>query len=146
MSQTPPNAFGIIIIAHGGLAQQYLATLLHVIGRQDRIAAVSFEDTDNKADKRKEISALVEKLDIGTGVVIATDMYGGTPSNLAMNLGNETKSIGEAGGETKRNILYGVNMPALIKLARMRDHPIDEAMKSAVDAGHRYLNFCEKQG
>ncbi len=146
MNKTPPNAFGIIIIAHGGLAQQYLATLLHVIGVQDRIVAVSFDDTDSKAEKREEISKLVNALDVGTGVVIATDMYGGTPSNLAMNLGNETKSLGEVGDKGKRNILYGVNMPALIKLARMRDHPIDEAVKAAVEAGHRYLNFCEKQG
>ncbi len=136
MSDSTQNEFGIIIVAHGRLAYEYLATLQHVIGKQDRIAAVSIDDTDDKAAKREEISKLVEKLDTGSGVVIATDMFGGTPSNLAM----------KPGGVAKRKILYGVNMPALIKLARLRDLPVDEALAAAVQAGHRYLNFCEKQG
>ncbi len=136
MNEANQSGFGIIIIAHGRLAYEYLATLQHVIGQQDRIAAVSIDDTDDKAAKREEISQLVEKLDNGSGVVIATDMFGGTPSNLAIN----------PNGTDKRKILYGVNMPALIKLARLRDHPVDEALQASVQAGHRYLNFCEKQG
>ncbi len=128
--------FGIIIVAHGRLAHEYLATLQHVIGHQKGIAAVSIEDADDKEAKRDEINCLVDQLDNGSGVVIATDMFGGTPSNLAMN----------SHKNAKRKILYGLNMPALIKLARLRDQPIDKAVAEAVKAGHRYLNFCEKQG
>ncbi len=136
MNPQGKNGFGILIVAHGRLAQEYLATLYHVIGKQDRIAAISIDDTHDKEAKRQEISDMVNKLDNGEGVVIATDMFGGTPSNLAMRSGHETK----------RKILYGINMPALIKLARLRECPIDQAMSQAVEAGHRYLNFCEKQG
>ncbi len=130
------NGFGILIVAHGGLAREYLATLQHVIGQQERISAVSIEDSDDKSTKREEINQLVQNLDNGSGVVIVTDMFGGTPSNLAMPRGHDDK----------RKILYGINMPALIKLARLREEPIDDAIRHAVDAGHRYLNYCEKQG
>ncbi len=128
--------YGIIIVGHGRLAHEYLATLQHVIGQQGGIQAVSIMDADDKEAKREEINALVEELDKGAGVVIATDMFGGTPSNLAMN----------SHKNAKRKILYGLNMPALIKLARLRRQPMDIAVAEAVKAGHRYLNFCEKQG
>lgn len=136
MKDIGQDGFGIIIVAHGGLAQEYLATLRHVMGPQDRIAAVSIDDRDDKAAKRAEITALIEELDNGKGVVLVTDMFGGTPSNLAMP--------SHDGG--KRCILYGINMPALIKLARLRDLPIEEALEQAVNAGHRYLNYCERRG
>lgn len=126
----PP--FGIVIVAHGNLAIEYLATIHHVIGIQDGIIAVSIQDMDQRDDKRREIENAVDKVDTGGGVVIATDMFGGTPSNLAQ------KSLQEHEG----GVLYGVNMPSLIKLARSRQLPIPEAVAIAVDAGHRYLNFC----
>lgn len=125
--------FGIVIVAHGGLAHQYLATLQHVIGAQERIAAVAIEDSDDRDVMREEIDQLVQSLDLGTGVVIVTDMFGGTPCNLAFfSLNNKENA----------RILYGVNMPSLIKLARSRHLPLDDALNLAVAAGHRYLNFC----
>ncbi len=127
--------FGIVIVAHGGLAEQYLATLQHVIGPQPRTIAVAIEDKDDRNQKRIEISEIVDKVDVGSGVVIVTDMFGGTPSNLALRcLPNENYRI-----------LYGVNMPSLIKLARQRHKPIDQALEQAVKAGHRYLNYCSDQ-
>ena len=129
------GGFGILIVAHGGLAEQYLATLQHVIGPQDRTVAVAIEDKDDRNQKRIEIAEIVKTLDVGSGVVIVTDMFGGTPSNLALRcLPNEN-----------HRILYGVNMPSLIKLARLRHKPIDQALEQAVKAGHRYLNYCSEQ-
>ena len=129
------RGFAIVIVAHGGLAEQYLATLFHVIGKQERMVAVAIEDTDSREEKRVEIAFLAANLNDGSGVVVVTDMFGGTPSNLALRcLPNENYRI-----------LYGVNMPSLVKLARSRGKDIDVALKLAVEAGHRYLNSCSEQ-
>ncbi len=126
--------FGILIVAHSGLASQYLATVEHVLGKQEQIAYVAIEDSDDKNAQIDLIKNLIQKLDTGSGTVIATDMFGGTPSNLALKC---------LEGESYR-ILYGVSMPSLIKLFRSRTLPIDQALDAAVTAGHRYLNYCSE--
>ena len=127
---------GIVIVAHGGLAREYLAALEHVVGKSPATVAVAIEPEDDRAAKQAEIDAAVESVDVGAGVVVVTDMFGGTPSNLAMR----------ACREGKRVVLYGANMPLLIKLAKARRLSIDEAVSCALTAGRKYINTADGYG
>lgn len=127
---------GIVIVAHGGLAREYLSAVEHVVGRQDGVVAISIEyDHDRKA-KQDEICAAANAVDSGQGVVLVTDMFGGSPSNLAL----------PACSTTGRRILYGANLPMLIKLAKSRDLPVPEAVEAALDAGRKYINSLDLGG
>ena len=121
---------GIVIVAHGGLAQEYLAALEHVMGKQVGITAVSIKNDDDRAAKQDEICSAADKVDRGAGVVIVTDIFGGSPSNLAML----------ACRPDDRRIVYGANLPMLLKLAKSRNLTIDEAIKAALCSGRLYLD------
>ena len=121
---------GIVIVAHGGLAQEYLAALEHVMGKQVGITAVSIKNDDDRAAKQDEICSAAEKVDRGAGVVIVTDIFGGSPSNLAML----------ACRPDDRRIIYGANLPMLLKLAKSRGLIIDDAVKGALSSGRQYLD------
>lgn len=125
---------GIVIVAHGGLAREYLAALEHVVGKQTGIRSVAINAECDRDAKRAEIHAVAAEVDTGEGVVIVTDMFGGTPSNLAM----------AACENKKRAVVYGTNLPLLVKLAKARNRALDDAVKLALDAGHKYLN-CANQ-
>ncbi len=124
---------GIVIVAHGGLAREYLAALEHVVGRHPGTTYVSIGAEDSRAEKQAEINAAVASVDRGAGVVMVTDMFGGTPSNLAV----------AACCEPMRKVLYGVNLPMLIKLAKARHKPLDVAVAHAVDAARKYINSAD---
>ncbi len=109
---------GIVIVAHGGLAQEYLAAVEHVMGKQIGITAVSIKNDDNRDAKQDEICLAADKVDRGSGVVVVTDIFGGSPSNLAML----------AWRPDDRRIVYGANLPMLLKLAKSRNLTIDEAV------------------
>ena len=115
---------GIVIVAHGGLAQEYLAALEHVMGKQVGITAVSIKNDDDRAAKQDEICSAADKVDRGAGVVIVTDIFGGSPSNLAML----------ACRPDDRRIVYGANLPMLLKLAKSRGLIIDDAVKAALSS------------
>ena len=121
---------GIVIVAHGGLAQEYLAALEHVMGKQEGITAVSIKNDDDRAAKQDEICSAADKVDRGAGVVIVTDIFGGSPSNLAML----------ACRPDDRRIVYGANLPMLLKLAKSRGLIIDDAVKVALSSGRQYLD------
>ena len=121
---------GIVIVAHGGLAQEYLAALEHVMGKQVGITAVSIKNDDDRAAKQDEICSAADKVDRGAGVVIVTDIFGGSPSNLAML----------ACRPDDRRIVYGANLPMLLKLAKSRGLIIDDAVKAALPSGRQYLD------
>jgi len=121
---------GIVIVAHGGLAQEYLAALEHVMGKQVGITAVSIKNDDDRAAKQDEICSAADKVDRGAGVVIVTDIFGGSPSNLAML----------ACRPDDRRIVYGANLPMLLKLAKSRSLIIDDAVKAALSSGRQYLD------
>lgn len=121
---------GIVIVAHGGLAQEYLAALEHVMGKQIGITAVSIKNDDDRAAKQDEICSAADKVDRGAGVVIVTDIFGGSPSNLAML----------ACRPDDRRIVYGANLPMLLKLAKSRGLIIDDAVKVALSSGRQYLD------
>jgi PTS system mannose-specific IIA component len=127
---------GIVIVAHGGLAREYLLAMEHVVGKHPGTAAVAIGPDDDRAVKQAEIDAAVAAVDEGEGVVVVTDMFGGTPSNLAMR----------ACREGKRVVLYGANLPLLIKLAKARRLEIDEAVACALTAGRKYINTADGYG
>ncbi|MFZ5709844.1 MAG: PTS sugar transporter subunit IIA [Pseudomonadota bacterium] len=121
---------GIVIVAHGGLAREYLSAVEHVVGKQTGIRAISIEEDHDRAAKQAEICAAADAVDDGSGVVVVTDMFGGSPSNLSLR----------ACTPQDRQILYGANLPMLIKLAKSRQLPVPEAVASALDAGRKYIN------
>ncbi len=121
---------GIVIVAHGGLAPEYLAAVEHVVGKQDGIMAITIAAEENRANKQAEICAAADAVDAGDGVIIVTDMFGGSPSNLSLR----------ACGVAKRQIIYGANLPMLIKLAKTRNKSVPDAVNAAIDAAHKYIN------
>jgi len=127
---------GIVIVAHGGLAREYLSAVEHVVGRQRGIRAIAIEYDHNRAAKQAEICAAADAVDTGSGVVLVTDMFGGSPSNLSM----------PACLSPDRRILYGANLPMLIKLAKSRKRPVAEATALALEAGRKYINSMEVSG
>ncbi len=124
---------GIVIVAHGGLAREYLAAVEHVVGKQDGMRAIAIEDDHDRAAKQSEICVAADAVDAGDGVVVVTDMFGGSPSNLSLR----------ACTADHRRILYGANLPMLIKLAKSRDLPVAEAVSVALDAGRKYINSLD---
>lgn len=124
---------GIVIVAHGGLAREYLSAVEHVVGRQDGVRAISIEDDHDRSAKQAEICAAADAVDAGQGVVLVTDMFGGSPSNLSL----------PACATSGRRILYGANLPMLIKLAKSRDLAVPEAVAAALDAGRKYINSLD---
>ncbi|MGD9295223.1 MAG: PTS fructose transporter subunit IIA [Roseobacter sp.] len=121
---------GIVIVAHGGLAQEYLAAVEHVVGRQTGIKAISIFADHDRSTKEREICEAADAVDQGDGVVIVTDLYGGSPSNLSLL----------ACRPNNRRILYGANLPMLIKLAKSRHIPVPEAVRAALEAGKKYID------
>ena len=124
---------GIVIVAHGGLAREYLAAIEHVIGKQSGMVAVAIEYDHDRNAKQREITAAAEAVDTGAGTVVVTDMFGGSPSNLSL----------PACASPNRRILYGANLPMLIKLAKSRDLPLSDATAAALESGRKYINSIE---
>jgi len=125
---------GIVIVAHGGLAREYLLALEHVVGHQVGIRSVAIGAECDRDAKQAEINAAVNAVDTGDGVVVVTDMFGSTPSNLAV----------EACKADNCAVIYGTNLPLLVKLAKARRMRLKEAVARAVTAGHKYLNCTTK--
>lgn len=121
---------GIVIVAHGGLAKEYLAAMQHVIGQQAGLIAIAIEAEHDRDLKQREICAAADQVDTGQGVVVVTDLFGGSPSNLSL----------KACAPADRRILYGANLPMLIKLAKCRNLPIADAVRNAMEAGKKYIN------
>jgi PTS system mannose-specific IIA component len=121
---------GIVIVAHGGLAREYLAAIEHVVGSQTGVRAIAIEANHDRTDKQSEICEAADAVDTGHGVVVVTDLFGGSPSNLSMM----------ACQPQGRRILYGANLPMLIKLAKSRHKPVADAVRAALDAGRKYID------
>ncbi len=121
---------GIVIVAHGGLAGEYLAAVEHVIGRQKGVQAISIEADHDRTTKQDEICDAADAVDAGDGVVVVTDLFGGSPSNLSLR----------ACAPTNRRIVYGANLPMLIKLAKSRHLSVPDAVRTALEAGKKYID------
>ncbi len=117
-------------MAHGNLAREYLLAVEHVVGRQDGIQAIAIAPDDDRNAKQAEICDAADAVDTGQGVIIVTDMFGGSPSNLSLR----------ACSPDNRRILYGANLPMLIKLAKSRGKSVPDAVNAAIEAAHRYIN------
>lgn len=129
-SQKREGQIGIVIVGHGGLAREYLAAVEHVVGKQDGIVAVGTSSECNRSDKEEEICAAADNVDAGQGVVVVTDIYGGSPSNLSR------KACSCSG----RKFVYGANLPMLIKLAKSRNLDLETAVEKSLAAGRKYID------
>lgn len=122
---------GMVLVTHGGLATEFRAALEHVVGPQQQLATITIGPEDDMEQRRSDILAAVRSVDSGEGVVLLTDMFGGTPSNLAMQI---------AGTDRPVEVLAGVNLPLLVKLAKVRgSEPLAEAVDHAKAAGRKYI-------
>ena len=126
---------GMVLVTHGRLAIELIGALEHVVGPQDKVAAVCIGPDDDMEERRRQIVDSVAKVDGGDGVVVLTDMFGGTPSNLAISIMDKAKI----------EVIAGVNLPMLIKLASARKtEPLAVAVMSAQEAGRKYINIASQ--
>jgi mannose PTS system EIIA component len=124
---------GMILVTHGRLAVEFISALEHVVGPQERIKAVCIGADDDMEKRREEILRSVADVDDGSGVVLLTDMFGGTPSNLAISVMDQAKV----------EVIAGVNLPMLIKLASVRQtETLPKAVAAAQVAGRKYINVA----
>ena len=126
---------GLVLVTHGRLAEEMVAALEHVVGPQPHIASVCIGPDDDMERRRQDILASVEKVNGGAGVVVLTDMFGGTPSNLAISIMDKANV----------EVIAGVNLPMLIKLISVRGKEnLTEAVASAQEAGRKYINVASR--
>jgi len=126
---------GMVLVTHGRLAAEFVNALEHVVGKQEQIAAVCIAPDDDMEERRREIVDAIARMDSGSGVVLLTDMFGGTPSNLAISIMDRAKV----------EVIAGVNLPMLVKLASVRDKAsIEEAVAKAQEAGKKYINVASQ--
>jgi PTS system mannose-specific IIA component len=126
---------GIVIVTHGRLAAEFIAALEHVVGPQRDIAAICIGPDDDMEQRRQDILQSVRAVDTGDGVVLLTDMFGGTPSNLAISVMDQPKI----------EVIAGINLPMLIKLASLRStEPLADAVRGAQEAGRKYINVASQ--
>tara|TARA_R110002110_G_scaffold110803_4_gene276121 strand:- start:967 stop:1371 length:405 start_codon:yes stop_codon:yes gene_type:complete len=126
---------GMVLVTHGRLAEEMISALEHVVGAQEQVAPVCIGPDDDMEERRTEILERVKATDSGEGVVILTDMFGGTPSNLAISVIDRAKV----------EVIAGVNLPMLIKLASVRtEQSLEDAVTSAQEAGRKYINIASR--
>ncbi len=124
---------GLVLVTHGALAHEFKSALEHVVGPQEHCATIAIGPDDNMENRRNDILAAVDQVDDGQGVIILTDMFGGTPSNLAISV-MQNRDV---------EVIAGVNLPMLVKLGRVRnDMTIKDAVKLAQEAGRKYITVA----
>jgi PTS system mannose-specific IIA component len=126
---------GLVLVTHGDLAREFVKALEHVVGPQRQVAVICIGPEDDMERRRSDILEAVAQVSDGSGVVILTDMFGGTPSNLAISVMN--------GGSVE--VIAGVNLPLLVKLAKVRgEKPMPVAVAEAKEAGRKYINVASQ--
>ncbi|MGE0752526.1 MAG: PTS sugar transporter subunit IIA [Variibacter sp.] len=126
---------GLVLVTHGRLAVEFRAALEHIMGPQKQIESVTIDPDDDVEQRRHDIIGAVERVDTGDGVIILTDMFGGTPSNLAISC------MARPGVE----VLAGINLPMLIKLAKVRaECPMEDVVAAAQEAGRKYITIASR--
>ncbi len=129
------SMIGLVLVTHGHLATEFAAAMEHVVGPQSNTRAICIGPDDDMEGRRKEILAAVGEVDTGDGVILLTDMFGGTPSNLAISVMEQANV----------EVLAGINLPMLIKLASVRvDTPLAEAAAMAQESGRKYINIASE--
>ena len=126
---------GLVLVTHGRLAVEFRAALEHVVGAQTQIETISIDPDDDVERRRKDILAAVDRVSDGSGVIVLTDMFGGTPSNLAISVMSRPNV----------EVLAGINMPMLVKFAKVRDEcPLADAVVAAQTAGRKYVTIASR--
>ncbi len=126
---------GMVLVTHGRLAAEFVAALEHVVGAQTQIAAVCIGPEDDMDQRRQEILRRITEVDTGDGAILLTDMFGGTPSNLAISVMDRAKI----------EVIAGVNLPMLIKLASLRQNEsLERTVLGAQEAGRKYINVASQ--
>lgn len=124
---------GLVLVTHGNLANEFRAALEHVVGPQSQVETIAIFPDDNMDVRRRDIAGAVQRVNSGDGVIVLTDMFGGTPSNLAL-------TVLESGNN---EVLAGLNLPMLIKLTKIRaEVPLSQAVMQAQDAGRKYIHVA----
>ncbi|HEY9214712.1 MAG TPA: PTS sugar transporter subunit IIA [Ancylobacter sp.] len=126
---------GLVLVTHGRLASEFRSALEHVMGPQSQIETITIGPDDDIEQRRDDIVASVASVNTGQGVVILTDMFGGTPSNLAISVMTSPDI----------EVVAGINLPMLVKLATVRSEiPMNEAVAQAQEAGRKYINIASR--
>jgi PTS system mannose-specific IIA component len=126
---------GLILVTHGKLAEEFVAAMQHVVGRQEAVKTVCIGPNDDMEARRAEIATAIGEVDAGEGVIVLTDLFGGTPSNLAISLMEKGKV----------EVIAGINLPMLIRLAKARGcMGLDKAVVAARDAGRNYITIASE--
>jgi PTS system mannose-specific IIA component len=127
---------GLVLVTHGGLAAELIAAMEHVVGPQTHVKGICIGPDDDMDARRKEILAAAKSVNLGDGVVLLTDMFGGTPSNLAISVMDKVQ------GE----VIAGVNLPMLIKLASVRvSGKLADVVCKAQEAGRKYIIVASQE-
>tara|TARA_A100001011_G_scaffold329457_1_gene354726 strand:- start:839 stop:1228 length:390 start_codon:yes stop_codon:yes gene_type:complete len=125
---------GIVIVAHGGLAQEYLSAAEHVVGINLNVKAISIFPSDNMSEKEKQIKIALSEVEDGAGVIVVTDMHGSTPANLALKASKGLNCC----------VVFGTNLPLLVKLIKVRNLSARDAVNLALDSGKKYINSVNR--
>ncbi len=126
---------GLVLVTHGRLASEFVAAMEHVVGPQQAVQAICIGPDDDMERRREDIAAAIETVDQGGGVIILTDMFGGTPSNLAISLMDRNDI----------EVVAGINLPMLIKLASVRTkEDLNQAVVAAQESGRKYINIASR--
>ena len=127
---------GLVLVTHGRLAAEFVTAMEHVVGPQQRIEAICIGPDDDMEGRRNDISEAICRADAGAGVIILTDLFGGTPSNLAISVMDEANV----------EVIAGINLPILVKLASVRSEmPLADAVVSAREAGRKYIKVASQE-
>ena len=126
---------GLVLVTHGRLADEFVTAMVHVVGPQERIAAIAIGPEDDMESRRADIAAAIADVDAGDGVIVLTDLFGGTPSNLAISLMQRGRV----------EVIAGMNLPMLIKLAGVRsDNNMERSLVESSEAGRKYINVASR--
>jgi len=126
---------GIVLVTHGNLADEFLSAMQHVVGPQAQIETACIGPNDDMNERREDILNKVNAVDTGEGVIVLTDMFGGTPSNLAISIMDRANV----------EVIAGINLPMLVKLSNLRkDKPLREAVDGAKEAGIKYITIASE--
>jgi mannose PTS system EIIA component len=135
MSGTASDMIGLVLVTHGRLAEEFVTAMVHVVGPQERVATISIGPEDDMEERRTDIANAIAEVDAGRGVIVLTDLFGGTPSNLAI-------SLMERG---RVEVIAGMNLPMLIRLGSARKAmKVVDAVAAAREAGRKYISVASE--
>jgi PTS system mannose-specific IIA component len=135
MSGEAPEMIGLVLVTHGRLAEEFVTAMVHVVGPQEQVATIAIGPDDDMEERRADIAGAIERVDAGRGVIVLTDLFGGTPSNLAISLMQR--------GHVE--VIAGMNLPMLIRLGSARKAmSVVAAVAAAREAGRKYISVASE--